>query len=237
MARARPHAWWVVDFLAFEAEEPERYEFGDGIVRMMTGGSAAHSPIKGNIFAELKVALCSGPCRIYIDDLKVVTSSAIMYPEVLVIYRPLAADDDRVPDPVVVVGVLSPTTERHDRIAKWREYQRIPSLRHSILVEQVERRVEVYSRTETGWALASIDPPEDTVALTTIGASLSLQAIYGAAAADVRAGLIADRGLPTRRASDGCGAGGASPGASQAPDKATEARSCASTTTPMPIST
>ena len=63
MAKARPQPWTVEEFLAFEAEEAERYEFVDGIVRMMTGGSAAHSAIKGNLFAELRAALRSGPCR------------------------------------------------------------------------------------------------------------------------------------------------------------------------------
>ena len=118
MARARPHPWTVDDFLAFEAEEPERYEFVDGIVRMMTGASAAHSAIKGNIAIALNEALSrSGPCRVDVDDLKVVTASAVMYPDVLVICRPLAPDDDRVPDPTVVVEVLSPTTRapRPDR--------------------------------------------------------------------------------------------------------------------------
>jgi Uma2 family endonuclease len=178
MARARSHPWTVDDFLAFEAEEIERYEFVDGVVRMMTGASAAHSAIKGNVFAELRAAIRSGPCRVDVDDLKVVTETAVMYPDVLVICRPLAPDDDRVTDPTIIVEVLSPTTERHDRIAKWREYQKISSLRHFVLVEQAERRVEVYSRTETGWALASIEPPEDAVTLQAIGATLSLQAIY-----------------------------------------------------------
>jgi Uma2 family endonuclease len=178
MARARPHAWTVEEFLAFEAEEPERYEFVGGIVRMMTGGSAAHSAIKTNATNALNAALRDGPCRAYIDDLKVVTKTAVMYPDVVVTCRPLAPDDDRVPDPTIVVEVLSPTTERHDRIAKWREYQRIGSLQHFVLVEQAERRVEVYSRTETGWALASIEPPEDAVILKSIGATLSLEAIY-----------------------------------------------------------
>jgi Uma2 family endonuclease len=73
-----------------------------------------------------------------------------MYPDVLVSCRPLPPDDDRVSNPTVVVEVLSPTTERHDRIAKGREYQRIGSLQRFVLVEQAERRVEVYSRTETG---------------------------------------------------------------------------------------
>ena len=159
MARARSHPWTVDDFLAFEAEEPERYEFVDGIVRMMTGASAAHSAIKGNIFAELRAAVRSGPCRVDVDDLKVVTGTAVMYPDVLVICRPIAPEDDRVTDPTVIVEVLSPTTQRHDRIAKWREYQKIPSLRHFVLVEQAERRIEVYSRTDTGWAFASIEPP------------------------------------------------------------------------------
>lgn len=170
--------WTVEDFLAFEAEEPERYEFVDGIVRMRTGGAAAHSAIKTNATNALNDALRGGPCRAYVDDLKVVTATAVMYPDVVVTCRPIAPDDDRVSDPTIVVEVLSPTTERHDPIAKWREYQKIDSLQHFILFEQAERRVEVYSRTETGWALASVEPPQDTVVLQSIGASLSLEAIY-----------------------------------------------------------
>jgi Uma2 family endonuclease len=87
MAKAGPHQWSVEDFLAFEAEESERYEFVDGVVRMMTGGSAAHSAIKGNVFAELRAALRGGGCRVDVDDLKVVTGTAVMYPDVLVICR------------------------------------------------------------------------------------------------------------------------------------------------------
>ena len=178
MAGARPHPWTAEEFLAFEADEPESYEFVDGIVRMMTGGSAAHSAIKTNVTNALNAAFGDGRCRAYVDDLKVVTATAVMYPDVVVACPPLAPDDDRVPDPTVVVEVLSPTTERHDRIAKWREYQRIGALQHFVLIEETERRVEVYSRTETGWALTSIEPPEDTVALQSIGAKLSLRAIY-----------------------------------------------------------
>ena len=178
MAKAHPQAWTVEEFLAFEAEEPERYEFVGGIVRMMTGGSAAHSAIKLNIALALRTALGSGSCRVDVDDLKVVTETAVMYPDVLVTCTPLAPDDDRVPEPAVVVEVLSPTTERHDRIAKWREYQRIGSLRHFVVVEQKERRIEVYTRTQSGWELATVEPPDDAVVLRGIDARLSLEAIY-----------------------------------------------------------
>jgi Uma2 family endonuclease len=145
---------------------------------MMTGGSAAHSAIKLNVALVLRAALRSGPCRVDVDDLKVVTESAVMYPDVLVVCRPLAAEDDQVPDPTVVIEVLSSTTETHDRIRKWREYQTITSLRHFVLVAQSERRVEVYTRSVAGWDLAIIEPPEDAIPLAALGTTLSLEAIY-----------------------------------------------------------
>jgi Uma2 family endonuclease len=178
IGRARPQPWTVDDFLAFEAEESERYEFVDGIVRMMTGGSAAHSKIKGNLSSALDAALGDGPCSAYVDDLKVVTANAVMYSDVLVICRALAPDDDRVSDPTVIIEVLSPTTETHDRIRKWREYQTIATLLHFVLVTQNERRVELYSRTEAGWEITVVEPPEDAVVLKATGVRLSLEAIY-----------------------------------------------------------
>ena len=98
--------------------------------------------------------------------------------KLLVTCRPLAPDDDRVPDPTVVVEVLSPTTETHDRIRKWREYQEIASLKHFVLIAQSERRIEVYTRDRNGWQLAVVEPPEDAIVLKAIGAKLSLEAIY-----------------------------------------------------------
>jgi Uma2 family endonuclease len=178
MAKASPQSWTVDDFLAFEAEEAERYEYVGGIVRMMTGRSAAHSAIKLNVAVALRSALRSGPCRVDVDDLKVVTDSAVMYPDVLVVRRPLAPDDERVADPAVVVEVLSPSTEAHDRVRKWREYSTFTSLRHFVLVAQKERRIEIYSRTDTGWDLAIVEPPEDEVVLRSIAAKLSIEAIY-----------------------------------------------------------
>lgn len=178
MAKAEPQPWTVEDFLAFEAEELERYEFVDGIVRMMTGGSAAHSAIKLNVAVALRSALRGGACRVDADDLKVVTEEAVMYPDVLVTCRPIAPDDDRLSDPTVVVEVLSPSTESHDRVRKWRQYQTISSLQHFVLIEQRERRVEVYTRTAGGWQLVVVEPPADEVVLDAIDARLSLEAIY-----------------------------------------------------------
>ena len=166
------------EFLAFEAGELERYEFVGGVVRMQTGGTAAHSAIKGNVVLALDEALRRGPCRALLPDLKVLTPTAVLYPDVLVICRPLAPDDDRLSDPTAVVEVLSPASETFDRIYKWREYQRIASLRHYVLIEQKERRIEVWSRTDAGWELELVEPPADAVPLRDLGARLSLDEIY-----------------------------------------------------------
>jgi len=177
MEKPAPHRWTFDEFLAFEAEETERCELLNGVIHITTGRSAGHSAIKSNMLALLQTEPRAGPCRTY-SGLKVVTETAAMYPDVLVSCRPLAPDDDRVPDPTVVVEVLSPTTESHDRIRKWRQYQTIPSLRHFVLIAQSERRIEVYTREGEGWQLAVVEPPEDGVVLQAVGARLSLEAIY-----------------------------------------------------------
>jgi Uma2 family endonuclease len=143
------------------------------MVWMMTGQSVAHSTIKSNVAVAFRDALPAS-CRAYVSDPRVVTATAVMYPDVQVVCRPLAPDDDRVTDPTIVFEVLSPSTQRRDRVDKWREYQRIESLQHFVLVEQPERRVEVYSRTGTGWRLVIVEPPDGPVVLEAVGATLSL---------------------------------------------------------------
>ena len=113
-----------------------------------------------------------------LSDLKVLTPTAVLYPDVLVTCRPLAPDDDRLSDPTAVVELLSPASGTFDRIYKCREYPRIASLRLYVLIEQKERRIEVWSRTEAGWALEIVESPDDEVVLDAIDARLSLEAIY-----------------------------------------------------------
>jgi Uma2 family endonuclease len=64
MAEARPRAWTVEEFLAFEAGEEEPCELVGGVLWMMAGQSAAHSMIKGNLALALRDAL-PAPCRAY----------------------------------------------------------------------------------------------------------------------------------------------------------------------------
>ena len=74
------------EFLAWEDEQPERYEFLDGLVRMMTGGTEDHDRLSVNLIALLRNALRGGPCSVHASNLKVVSraGNASMYPELFV---------------------------------------------------------------------------------------------------------------------------------------------------------
>jgi Uma2 family endonuclease len=107
--------WTVGEFLAWERAQQEGYEFVDGIVRMMVGGSVAHAIIKGNVYAALRQQFGDDACQSYADGPKVVTSTPVMYPDVVVSCSEPSPQDDTIHEPVLGVEVLSPSTESFNR--------------------------------------------------------------------------------------------------------------------------
>lgn len=177
MSQPLPKPWTVEDFLSWERRQDERYEFVGGVIRMMVGGSNTHTIIKGNVFAALRTRLRGGRCRAMAEGSKVVTATAIMYPDAIVVCGPIDLAEDQVRTPTVVVEVLSRSTEDHDRGAKWVAYRDLESLQHYLLIAQDARRVEVYSREAKRWSLQVLTPPE-AITLSAIGAELTFEEIY-----------------------------------------------------------
>ena len=178
MASHLPTPWTVDDFLEWEAQQPERYEFVDGMIVGMVGGSVAHATLRDNVTAALRDRLRGSGCRALSQEVKVAAADNIHYPDVMVICAPVEPTADQVRDPVVIVEVLSRTTGDRDRGAKWIAYRELPSLQHYVLINQSRRFVEVYSRNAAGWALTLYAPPLQTVALPAIRVELELDEIY-----------------------------------------------------------
>ena len=183
MAHAAPKPWTVDDFLAWERTQEERYEFLDGLVRMMVGGTVDHNTITLNVATALRMRLRGGPCRAFVSDMKVETDGAAMYPDVVVTCAPAPPKDDVVPEPKAVVEVLSPSTEGFDRGRKWNAYQRIPSLEQYVLVAQDQIRVEVYVRRGRGWAFDVLADPADALRFPALGVEVGLAEVYEGASA------------------------------------------------------
>lgn len=101
-------------------------------------------------------------------------------PDVSVVGTPFGGQDRYLVDPVVIVEVLSPSTEAHDRFVKWLRYQTMPSLRHFLLVAQDQLVVESFWRERVGpWTYDSFrDDPSLGIEVAAIDTTVSLAEIY-----------------------------------------------------------
>ena len=103
-----------------------------------------------------------------------------MYPDAVVTCDP--RDDllsqDWIDYPTLIVEVLSPSTERHDRGAKFERYKNIPTFREYVLVGYRQRTVEVWCRDDGGtWTSTTFGPP-DEVTLASVHFTLLMDQIY-----------------------------------------------------------
>lgn len=171
------------EYLAAEAVSDVRHEYLNGEVWVMAGGTPEHAALASAINRELGVALRGKPCRVYSSDLRIRIQDTGLstYPDVAVVCGQLATaadDEDAAVNPVLLVEILSPTTEGYDRGAKAAHYRRIPALREYVLVAQSEPRIEVHRRTEGGrWELLEARPGE-SIELASLGVHLDVAAIY-----------------------------------------------------------
>ena len=165
------------EFLAWERAQPERHEFDGFVVTAMTGASMAHVKITMNLAFALRQGLRGTGCRPLSSDAKVIAGASVRYPDVAVTCQPMNDRDDVVPDPVLIIEVLSPSTERVDRGRKKLDYFATPSIRQYAIVEQDERLIDLYTRTDVGW-VNQVITDDAVLNLSSVGVELSLDAIY-----------------------------------------------------------
>ncbi len=169
------------DYLAWEEQQPDKHEFVAGEIFAMGGASDRHVTICLNIASALRAQLRGGPCRVYIADMRlsVATADAWFYPDVMVVCDP---EDQARPlfktAPVLIVEVLSPSTEAFDRGAKFAAYRSLPSLVEYLLVDPDSGRVERYRRDAgDSWVLVAADHGE-AVELASVKLQLDQATIF-----------------------------------------------------------
>jgi Uma2 family endonuclease len=89
---------------------------------MMTRASSSHVTITMNIAFALRQSLRGTQCRQFASDAKVLAGGSVRYSDIAVSYKPFGGSDDVVPEPVLIIEVVSPTTEREDRGRKKFDY-------------------------------------------------------------------------------------------------------------------
>jgi Uma2 family endonuclease len=168
------------EFIAWAMGHEGRFELEAGEVVAMAPERAAHARTKGNVYAALRAALAAGDggCEAFPDGMAVrIDASTVYEPDAsLRCGPPLPDDATLIEDPVVVVEVLSPSTQDIDTSTKLAGYFRLPSLRHYLIVKTAGRTVIHHRRDAAGRILTTLrhdgDVPLDPPAITLPIASL-----------------------------------------------------------------
>ena len=171
------------EYLAFERKATTKHEYLNGQIVAMSGASFAHNFLTMNVANQLYNQLIGGECQVAASDMrvKVTQIDSYFYPDVVVVCgEPRAEDDtfDTLLNSVLIVEILSLSTEVYDRGEKFEHYQQIASLKDYILISQDEVHVEHHCRRGSGWLRSEFRELEDVLSLISIGCELGLQDIY-----------------------------------------------------------
>jgi Uma2 family endonuclease len=176
------HYWTVEEYLAFERASDQRHEYYDGEIFDIVGGTSNHSLIIGNAYHSLRNQLDNTSCLVYTSDMRVkITSSLYTYPDISVVCEPPQFEDkqqDTLVNPVLIIEVLSPSTEQYDRGKKFEHYRRLASLRDNVLISQTRPHIEVFSRqSDTAWLFSEVTP-HSSIELPSIRCTLGFSEAY-----------------------------------------------------------
>ena len=174
------------EYLRTERESDTKSEYLNGDIFSMAGASRAHNQITSNLVVALAGKLSDRPCSVYVSDMKVKTktreTNKYSYPDVVVTCGDESFEDDNsdvLLNPLVIIEVLSESTEAYDRGLKFFHYQLIPSLRDYLLVTQDYCRVEHYQRRDDNqWVYSEYHDLEDEVQIATLDCIVSTAEIY-----------------------------------------------------------
>ena len=172
------------EYLAIERKSEIKHEYHAGEMFAMVGASKRHNLITANIIRVLGNQLLDRPCNVYPSDMRVKISATgkYTYPDVVIACEDEQFDDaeqDTLLNPVIIIEVLSESTEAYDRGKKFEHYQNIESLTEYLLVTQDPYRIEQYVRqSNSEWKYSEYHHADDVLKLDVIGCELTLKDVY-----------------------------------------------------------
>ena len=171
----------VDEYLALEEASNIRHEFVDGYIHAMAGGTLNHNRISMDFGTLLNDRMMGKNCEAFVENIIVKISAAIYYyPDVVVAYDEIDGHESVIHNPVLVVEVLSKSTEKIDRREKMIEYQMVSGLREYAIVTQDKMQIEVYRHDNAGeaWEGEIYTEPEQEVLFASVGVKMLVSEIY-----------------------------------------------------------
>lgn len=180
---ATPHSQKMTaeEYLQWEKRQELRYEYCDGDILAMTGGTKGHNRLALNLYSALENRVEKDGCEINVSDVKVQVnkSRSYRYPDLIV------SCDERDKEeaefyrfPKLIVEVLSPSTESTDRDDKFQEYIQIPTLEEYVLISAKRMQVECFRRGEGRMWLYFPYKTGDRVSIASMDIELPIEQLY-----------------------------------------------------------
>lgn len=172
------------EYLAVERKAEFKSEYLHGEMFAMAGTSWEHTLVKDNLARKAGNQLENGPCRVLTSDMrvKVDVTGLYTYPDIVIVCEEPQFEDkvfDTLLNPRALVEVLSDSTEKYDRGAKFGHYRQVATLQEYVLVSQDRPLVERYFRQpDDSWLLTVFDKLTQTFAFASVPARISLSDIY-----------------------------------------------------------
>ena len=170
-------------YLDQEEKASFKSEYLAGYVYAMAGGSYTHHRINVNMAREVSTRLKGRDCEAMPSELRVWMPAVenFLYPDGAVICgspRFRGGRNDVVENPTVVFEILSESTEKYDRGAKFHSYQTIPELRQYVLISQNQPMVEVFTRDGDRWILRTYRGLDSVAEFESIDVQLPMRELY-----------------------------------------------------------
>jgi Uma2 family endonuclease len=169
------------EYLEWESQQDIRYEYVNGEVFAMTGGTIPHNDLALNLYRFLYPHLRSRGCRVNVSDVKVQvsTKNAYYYPDVIVSCDPQDLNARQfIKHPKLIAEILSPSTSAKDRGEKFTDYLTIPTLQEYILIDSEKISVERYCRGEGRMWLYYPYTAGDNITLSSIEVEFPIELLY-----------------------------------------------------------
>jgi len=146
----------IEEYFELEEELDQKFEYVDGEIFDMTGGTVNHGLICKNTSTSLDNLLKNEACTVFNSEVKLSIDELknYFYPDAMVLCEEGKISKKYVQHPYIIIEVLSPSTEDYDHGKKFAFYRLIDSLKIYIMLYQNKPLAEVYQRNpDNSWLL------------------------------------------------------------------------------------
>jgi Uma2 family endonuclease len=184
--KRKSRTYTLAEYLQKEAKSADKHEFINGKIIKMPYAKGPHNLISARIASEMIFAFkhLKTNYKVFSSDQKIYFPSLNegVYADALAVCeKPIYWDSQQLLliNPIIVVEVLSKSTEKYDRISKFDKYKTLESFREYVLVRQDKCYAEVWFREKKGlWHETILTELSEELPLQSVGVSLKMADIY-----------------------------------------------------------